>query len=201
MKSFLVLLLLALLPSACATPDALPTSTPIAPTLVTTTPRGTATNPAAPPRAPSPTPAPRPSPPPTPACAPTNQDDYVYLSFRLEVLAPCIRVSGVVKSAFVNTSDGDGLIDLAPDEPFKRYLKPGNMQTMNGNLHLEIVCYGKRPYTQSGVDAVCADNPNPVRDPLPKVGQRIWAEGRWVIDLVHDDIAELHPLYRWSLFK
>jgi hypothetical protein len=40
-----------------------------------------------------------------------------------------------------------------------------------------------------------------VRDPLPKVGQRISAEGRLVQDLFHEDIAELHPLYRWAVVK
>jgi hypothetical protein len=137
----------------------------------------------------------------TAECKPTNQDAYVYFDWRFTVLAACVRVSGVVRRAFVNTGDGDGLIDLELDAPYRRYLTPGNRKIVGGYLHLEIVCYGKLPYKESWATEACADNPNPLRDPLPKVGQRIWAEGRLAQDLFHEEIAELHPLYRWAVVK
>jgi hypothetical protein len=142
-----------------------------------------------------------PLPTPTSECQPTNQDAFVYFDWRFSVLAACVHVSGVVRRAFVNTGDGDGLIDLELDEPYRRYLTPGNRKVVSGYLHMEVVCYGKPPYKESWATEACANNPNPMRAPLPKVGQRIWAEGRLVQDLFHEELAELHPLYRWSLFK
>jgi hypothetical protein len=115
------------------------------------------------------------------------------------MLAPCIRVSGVVQRAYVGAYDGDGIIDLELDEPYRHYLLPGNFKLLDGYLHLEIVCYGPPPYTEDAATTLCAQNPSPLRDPLPAIGQRIWAEGRWAQDTNHEDIAELHPLYRWGV--
>jgi len=58
------------------------------------------------------------------------------------------------------------------------------------------ICVGS--VTQASAKAACAANPNPLRK-LPKVGQHVWMEGRYVLDLEHDDWAELHPLYRWGV--
>jgi hypothetical protein len=106
-----------------------------------------------------------------------------------------------VRRSFVGEYDGDGIIDLELDEPDRHYLTPGSFKVLDGYLHLEIPCYGKPPYVEALATSTCANNPNPLREPLPAVGQRIWAEGRWVQDTFHEDIAELHPLYRWAVSK
>lgn len=135
-------------------------------------------------------------------CTPTNQDQYVLEPERFRILAECIRVSGVVRKAHVNSEDMDALIDLELDDAFKKFLTDANYDDLAdseklprgvGYLHLEIVCYSR-----SEARAICANNLNALREPLPKVGQRIWVEGRWVLDLNHNEWAELHPVYRWG---
>ena len=46
---------------------------------------------------------------------------------------------------------------------------------------------------------LCASDPDPYSDPFPKVGDHIWVEGRYVLDLWHHSHAELHPLYRLGI--
>jgi len=130
-------------------------------------------------------------------CSPTDQDAYVYSPGRLQVRSPCIHVIGTVKGAY-DANDGDGIIDLDLDPPFKHFLVPANFTTLfniNGTLHVEIICHGAKSVS------ICTQNPNPLRQPLPKVGQRISAEGRWVLDMGHRGYAELHPVYRWEVIK
>jgi hypothetical protein len=141
-----------------------------------------------------------PSPTPTmvPAdCEPTNQDVFVYLPTRLQVLSRCVRVTGRV-SATSLSPDGDGIIHLKLDAQFERFLR--EPEPFPGSLVLEIVCFGAVTDLPSTV-ALCDSDPNPLRAPLPKVGQRIWAEGRWVLDLGHQGHGELHPVYRWGFLE
>ena len=150
------------------------------------------------------TPTKTPLPSPTLECQPTDQDDYVFDPRRLQVLRGCVIVTGVVKETFVNKPDGDAIIDLIPDPPYVKYLTQGNFNLLEGALHLEIICYVKG--TIFGT-ALCPKNKTALLDPLPRVGERIRAEGRWVLDKNKIDAAsnqfwaELHPVYRWSVIK
>lgn len=133
-------------------------------------------------------------------CTPTDQDNRVYDPSRLRLRADCIRVTGTVKNTSIDPDDGDGLINLMVDEPFAQYLVPAN-SAFGVALHLEIVCYRVLTDLRSDVKQACKDNLTGMdyrRDPLPKSGDRIWAEGRWVLDVGHEGWAELHPLYRWG---
>ncbi len=89
--------------------------------------------------------------------------------------------------------DGDRHIPLRLDPGFEQLLVPGNA-AQGGNLLLEAICVDVP--TQPNAIAACRADPDPLRI-LPSVGQHIWAEGRWVIDLLHG-WAEFHPLYRWG---
>lgn len=128
------------------------------------------------------------------ACLPTDQDQYIYHPSRLEVAAPCIRVSGVV--AEVRTeADGDLHILLALDAAYAHLLTPANQGVERGDLVVEPVCV--RAVTQADAIEVCAADPDPMIV-LPRQGDYVWMEGRYVFDLEHGGWAELHPLYRWG---
>lgn len=130
-------------------------------------------------------------------CEPTNQDQYVYLEDRLEVVSPCIRVTGTVGNIVNNPVDGDATMALIVDPAFQQYLTLANREELNGALHVEVICF-LGPIINPNARASCAANPDPVRGPLPRVGEHVWMEGRWVLDHSHGGWAELHPLYRWG---
>jgi hypothetical protein len=129
------------------------------------------------------------------ACRPTDQDRYVYNPYRLDVQAPCIRVTGIVQ-AVRREADGDFHILLALDAKYRYLLRPANQGEELGDLVVEPVCV--RTVTQLDAEAICASDPDPLPPPYPVVGERIWMEGRYVFDLDHGGWAELHPLYRWG---
>lgn len=131
-------------------------------------------------------------------CDPADQDAFVYSPDRLEVLSPCIRVSGVVRNIISNPFDGDLIMGLAPDPPFEQYLTAANRASLGGTLHVEVICHGERLIINPRARSACSQNPDPLSGPLPAVGAHVWMEGRWVLDHSHGGWAELHPLYRWS---
>ncbi len=129
-------------------------------------------------------------------CVPNDQDAYVYSPERLLTLSLCLRVTGVVMNLESDANDGDAFFDLNVDPPYGDLLNAMNSRNTGGYFHLEIPCYANP--TDFIPAQVCPIDPDPYRGALPKIGQRIWAEGRWVWDLNHGGHAELHPLYRWS---
>jgi hypothetical protein len=143
---------------------------------------------------PSPTSAP-PTPTGTPAtCSPTDQDQFVYHPSRLQVLAACLRVTGVI-AAIRNEADGDLHMLLKLDPEFVNLLTSANANE-KGDLVIEPVCV--KSVTQADAIAVCASDPDPLGGSFPSVGQHVWMEGRYVLDKDHGCWAELHPLYRWG---
>jgi hypothetical protein len=128
------------------------------------------------------------------ACVPTDQDQYVYNQERLQVIAGCLQVTGVV--AEIRTeADGDLHILLALDAAFAHLLTPGNQGVERGDMVVEPICV--RSVSQTDAIEACAADPDPMST-LPRVGDHVWMEGRYVLDLEHDAWAELHPLYRWG---
>jgi hypothetical protein len=91
--------------------------------------------------------------------------------------------------------DGDIHIQLQVDAPYQSLLTPGN-EFVEGNLIIEAICQ----YVPPMIEAlrICASDPDPFLGPFPNVGDHIWVEGRYVLDLGHNSQAELHPLYRWG---
>jgi hypothetical protein len=141
---------------------------------------------------PSPTPTPRPT---TAACTPTDQDRYVYHPSRLEVLRTCVRVTGTI-AAVRHEADGDLHILLALDSRYRSLLRPANQGEELGDLVIEPVCV--EGVTQADAIDVCASDHDPLSGPFPTVGEHVWMEGRYVLDLDHNGWAELHPLFRWG---
>ncbi len=70
---------------------------------------------------------------------------------------------------------------------------------MHGYLQVEVVCQNIPPAIEA--IRVCASDPDPFLGPFPHIGDHIWVEGRYVLDLGHSVWAELHPLYRWGLIN
>jgi hypothetical protein len=129
------------------------------------------------------------------ACIPTDQDRYVYRPARLQVIAPCTRVTGTVEAASLE-ADGDVHITVRLDAAYLGLLNEGS-QFENGELVVEPVC--QIPPLQADAIRICAADPDPLAGPLPRVGDHVWMEGRQVLDLQHHAWMELHPLYRWGL--
>ena len=127
------------------------------------------------------------------ACAPTDQDKYVYDPRRLQVVQACIRVTGIVDAVEMET-DGDTNFFLRLDPPYRGLLKPANTQEERGDLVVETVC-ASQP-VQANAILICDGDPDPYAGPFPSVGAHVWMEGRYVLDLHHEGHSELHPLYR-----
>ncbi len=131
----------------------------------------------------------------TAACRPTDQDRYVYHPWRLQVVRACVRVWGTVE-AVRREADGDLHILLALDGPYRSLLRPANQGEELGDLVIEPVCVGR--VSQADAVDVCWSDPDPLPNSFPAVGDHVWMEGRYVLDLDHSGWAELHPLYRWG---
>ena len=127
------------------------------------------------------------------SCAPGDQDAYTYRPARLKALLPCIRVVGIVVSSEVE-QDGDIHINVRLDDAYRGVLVAGN-DFEDGNLIVEPVC--QLPPLQADAIRVCAADPAPLGS-VPAIGDHVWLEGRYVLDLQHHAWAELHPLYRWG---
>jgi hypothetical protein len=128
------------------------------------------------------------------ACAPNDQDRYVYQPTRLQVVQACVYITGVVEEVERDGVDGDITLLIRPDSPYEALLTESNRQAQRGNLVVEPVCQ-LQPLLPAAI-AVCAADPVPYSGPLPPTGTHVWMEGRYVLDLNHDSWAELHPLYR-----
>ncbi len=130
-------------------------------------------------------------------CAPTDRDEYTYSPERFLTLSPCVRVTGIVRGGAFSLVEGDGMFDVELDAPYRFTLNAANAQNTRGNLHLEIVCFVE-PEVSHWSHYTCAKDKTQTLFKLPRAGARIWAEGRWVLDLWHGGHAELHPVYRWG---
>jgi hypothetical protein len=128
------------------------------------------------------------------SCAPGDQDPFVYRPERLQFLRPCLRVTGVVRAVFVE-DDGDVHLRVALDPPYDALLVEGNHKATDGDLVVEPVCFALALHADAL--RLCASDPDPVSS-VPQVGDHVWMEGRYVLDIGHTAWAELHPLYRWG---
>ena len=114
--------------------------------------------------------------------------DHVYDPTRLQKLAPCISVTGIIDES---NADEDG------DQHFLLKLDPGqdaltnkrNRKKKEGDIVLEIVC--ANPTSMRKVQSACAGYTN--RVPIASVGAHVRATGTYVIDS-HNGWAEIHPV-------
>ncbi|MGZ8514451.1 MAG: hypothetical protein ACXWXA_05350 [Candidatus Limnocylindrales bacterium] len=129
------------------------------------------------------------------ACRPTDQDAFVYHPARLQVVNRCVLVYGTV-AVIRHEADGDLHMLLALAPKFRNLLRPANQGVELGDLVVEPVCVNT--VTQADATATCSADKHPLKV-LPTVGDQVWMQGRYVLDLDHGGWAELHPLYRWGI--
>jgi hypothetical protein len=127
-------------------------------------------------------------------CTPGDQDQYIYSPERLQVLKPCIRITGTVDYLNVE-DDGDVHFRIGLDPPYRGLLADGNKDE-GGDLVVEPVCYALP--LQANAMRLCASNPDRIQG-IPQVADHVWMEGRYVLDLGHSAWSELHPMYRWGM--
>ncbi len=127
-------------------------------------------------------------------CQSGDQDPFVYRPERLLLLHACLHVTGTVVASSAE-ADGDVHISVRLDPPYQVLLNTGN-DFEDGNLVVEPVC--QFPPLQAEAIRTCAGDPHPLTGGLPAVGDHVWMEGRYILDLQHHAWAELHPLYRWG---
>lgn len=130
----------------------------------------------------------------TSTCTPGNQDRYVYRPARLRRVAACIRAHGTIVTRTME-ADGDIHLQLRLDAPDRVLLNAGSAEE-GGNLVVEAIC--QFPPLRADAIRICATNPDPFPGPLPNVGDHVWMEGRYVVEVQHGAWSELHPLYRWG---
>jgi hypothetical protein len=127
-------------------------------------------------------------------CVATDQDQYVWDPTRLQLVDPCVYVSGFIATVVDLNADGDRTFVVRVDPPYAHLLRPSNDEGGVRGLDIEAVC-GVPPVLPP-VLALCASDPDPYAGAIPPVGTHVWLEGRYIFDLHHESHAELHPLYR-----
>ncbi len=114
--------------------------------------------------------------------------EYVYNSARLQVLDPCISVTGTVDEVRYE-ADGDFHILFRLDQQFESLLNEKNISGQFGDLILEPICQGR--VTQTDAVGPCESYGGPYFE--PQVGQRYLVWGAYVHDADHG-WNELHPV-------
>ena len=114
--------------------------------------------------------------------------DHVYDPTRLQQLAPCVSVTGVIEESSVE-ADGDQHFLLRLDPGQDTLLNKRNQKKKSGDIVLEIVC--ANPTTMKKAKSACAGYTNPIR--IPAVGAHVRATGTYVLDS-HNGWVEIHPV-------
>lgn len=117
-----------------------------------------------------------------------NLWQFVYHPARLQVLNPCLSVTGIVDEVR-QEPDGDFHIRFRLDPQFASLLNQMNISSQQGDLVLEPICQGK--VTQADAVQPCSGYAGPFFQ--PRVGQRYLVRGAHVNDSVHG-WNELHPV-------
>jgi hypothetical protein len=112
---------------------------------------------------------------------------HVYHPDRLQLLAPCVTVTGIV-DVIRNERDGDLHVLLRLDPGQEKYLNAKNALEL-GDLVLEPVCVHQ--VTQADAIEACAGYSNPLT--IPAIGSHVSVTGPWVHDLDHGWL-EIHPV-------
>ncbi len=116
--------------------------------------------------------------------------NHVYDPTRLQQLAPCLSVTGVIDQSDADP-DGDQHFLLRLDPGQDTLLTKRNQKKKGGDIVLEIVC--ANPTTMKKAKSACAGYRNPIA--IPAVGAHVRATGTYVLD-THNGWAEIHPVSR-----
>ena len=113
--------------------------------------------------------------------------DHVYNPSRLQKLAPCIAVTGIIEESAAD-DDGDQHFLLKLDPGQDALVNERNRKKKNGDLVVEIVCVN--PISVKKAKSACVGYTN--RIAIPAVGAHVRATGTHVIDS-HNGWTEIHP--------
>ena len=135
-----------------------------------------------------------------PACRQGDPLTNVYHRDRLEIINPCMTVSGVVVSSRTE-QDGDSHIDIRLDTPFANLVNDRNRALQEGYLVIEIIPADKagcslgqppRPAVGTYDFGICTG----AAVKPPRKGQHVDVTGPYVLDH-HHGWMEIHPV--WSI--
>jgi hypothetical protein len=114
--------------------------------------------------------------------------NHVYNPKRLQQLAPCLSVTGVITESDADV-DGDQHFLLKLDPGQEKLANKRNRKKKGGDLVLEIVC--ANPTKMKKVKSACVGYTNPIA--IPAVGTHVRATGTYVLDS-HNGWTEIHPV-------
>jgi hypothetical protein len=115
--------------------------------------------------------------------------NHVYNPERLQVVAPCRSVLGVIESKRVE-KDGDYHIRVKLDPPFSNLINSANIKNQFGDLVVEPICVNR--VTQADAISACQNfHQNIV---IPPIGSHVNITGSYVLDKEHGNWAEIHPV-------
>lgn len=138
--------------------------------------------------------------------------NHVWNSSRLEVVDPCMTVTGTVLSSF-QTNDGDQHIQLLPDKQYLKLLNAKNVELQFGALVLEPICTHDPSITNNSTlldagigladgdiveESIDACKGFVSRVYIPKVGEYVRVTGSYVLDTGHGWM-EIHPVTKISV--
>jgi hypothetical protein len=134
------------------------------------------------------------SPPSSSATTSSNQCDqslwdHVYHPSRLQVIASCKSVLGIIESKRVE-KDGDYHIRVKLDSPFSNLINSANIKNQFGDLVVELICVNR--VTQADAISACQNFHQNIS--IPPIGSHVNIMGSYVLDKEHGNWAEIHPV-------
>jgi hypothetical protein len=115
--------------------------------------------------------------------------NHVYNPTRLQVVAPCKSVLGVIESKRVE-KDGDYHIRVKLDPPFSNLINSANMKNQFGDLVVEPICVNR--VTQADAISACQNFHQNIS--IPPISSHVNITGSYVLDKEHGNWAEIHPV-------
>jgi hypothetical protein len=115
--------------------------------------------------------------------------NHVYNPTRLQVVAPCKSVLGLIESKRVE-KDGDYHIRVKLDPPFSNLINSANMKNQFGDLVVEPICVNR--VTQADAISACQNFHQNIS--IPPIGSYVNITGSYVLDKQHGNWAEIHPV-------
>jgi len=125
---------------------------------------------------------------------PDSISSHVYNPYRLTMISSCITASGFVDNVF-QEADGDYHVRLALDSQYSNLTNSANDQYQYGDLVVEVIC--ALPITPSDAVSACQNYTNTIA--IPSVNDHITVTGPYVLDTVHSNWAEIHPVYSLTI--
>jgi len=114
--------------------------------------------------------------------------NHVYDPTRLQQLASCLSVTGVIDESDVD-HDGDQHMLLKLDPGQDSLVNKRNQKKKAGDLVIEIVC--ANPTTMKKAKRACTGYANAIA--VPALGQHVRVTGTYVLDS-HNGWEEIHPV-------